>query len=602
MRIEITEKFNSEKLPQLIQIFTDHYILSKNSDGSLILYSAECPHRQGVVEKLEKDIWTCPSHDWNFDPKNGNCINAPQAHLKSFSVVTEDNKLFVNLPEKPQKFLKKSTTNTILPKITLVSNACLLIEWDGKNILTDPWIDGPAIYDSWIHYPPLTIEIEKLPNIDFILISHEHSDHFHKKTLEQLDKNIPIIVPQFREDRLFHQVKKLGFKNVSSLESEKNLELVKDINLIFFKSNLWNDSVIFLQLGNFKILNVNDAGFNWNIPKIIGDVDLVASSFSFGASAYPLNWSHLKMDIKKEIMIAKNIGILKMIKQIVDACNAKFFLPFANFNELGPKRLRKIAQLQIKNTPRNVSDFFKNDKVEVWEMFPGEFWDGSINKIFQRKDHQSFLNRNNVIEYLEKNYNEEIVFPDYSISVLDIKKYFEKFSGSELAKDVGKYNILFTIFDEQKENSVKISFSQGVVKVSENIDDSIDMKMRSPGHIVQDIIENDLSWDEIQYWSEYSRKNGEYNIAFWKIMHAPWEAKLYIKLNYQVDNNTAIATIIEKGGKEAIAIFEEFGLYCASCDASIGENVEEGCKMHGLSKEDTRKLIVKINKFLKSRN
>ena len=31
------------------------------------------------------------------------------------------------------------------PKITLVSNACLLIEWNGKNILTDPWIIGPAI-------------------------------------------------------------------------------------------------------------------------------------------------------------------------------------------------------------------------------------------------------------------------------------------------------------------------------------------------------------------------------------------------------------------------------------------------------------------------
>ena len=69
-----------------------------------------------------------------------------------------------------------------------------------------------------------------------------------------------------------------------------------------------------------------------------------------------------------------------------------------------------------------------------------------------------------------------------------------------------------------------------------------------------------------------------------------------IKSNF-VDKNTAIATLLEKGGKEINAIFEQFGLYCASCDASIGENIEEGCKMHGLTKDSTQKLISEINEL-----
>jgi len=46
------------------------------------------------------------------------------------------------------------------------------------------------------------------------------------------------------------------------------------------------------------------------------------------------------------------------------------------------------------------------------------------------------------------------------------------------------------------------------------------------------------------------------------------------------------------------SFLEKFGLYCAACDASMGESIEEGCKIHGLEEEDTNKLIFELNQLL----
>ena len=602
MKIKIAKKSLLESAPILIKIKTERYILSKNSEGHPVLFSADCPHQHGIVEDLKQNSLTCPLHNWSFNPKSGQSFNAPQESLQSFSVSIEKNDLFADLPENKNNLILPINNKKIFPKITLVSNACLLIESDGKVILTDPWIIGPALYGSWIQYPPTTLKLKDLPKLDFIIISHEHSDHFNEKTLSMMDKNIPIYLPHYDNGRLSERVKKLGFKNVFSVASDKIVSLSDNIKLIFFYSNsLWNDSIIYLQIGNFKILNVNDAGFNWNIPKIVGDIDLLCSAFSFGASSYPLNWTHLDISTKIEIMERKNLGMFKMLKQISNLCNAKYILPFANFNELGPIKLRNIAKLQIKNTPRTIKKYFENDSLKVLEMFPGESWDSQHDKILERVDHEEFFDRKNTLKYLDSeisdSINLEYIPNEFTLVHNDLKKYFEEFSNSQITKQIGNYSILLIAANDRRKLSAKISFIEGIIEYeSEPEDVNVDMSMMCPGGILQDIIKRDLSWDEISYWSEYSRKNDEYNIGIWKLMHTPWNARKHNKVKSNlVNKNTSIAYLLEKGGKEVNSVFEEFGLYCAACDASIGENIEEGCKMHGLTEDLTQQLISKIN-------
>lgn len=66
-------------------------------------------------------------------------------------------------------------------KITKIGHCCLLIEVEGKRILTDPG--------------SFTAEKHILENIDLVLITHEHADHIHVDSLKSiLDKNPSIEV------------------------------------------------------------------------------------------------------------------------------------------------------------------------------------------------------------------------------------------------------------------------------------------------------------------------------------------------------------------------------------------------------------------------
>lgn len=84
-------------------------------------------------------------------------------------------------------------------RVTWFGHSSSLIELDGVRILTDPvWSDRTSP-SSWIGpkrwYPPL-ISLEDLPEIDLVLISHDHYDHMDFGTISKLkDRNTLFVVP-----------------------------------------------------------------------------------------------------------------------------------------------------------------------------------------------------------------------------------------------------------------------------------------------------------------------------------------------------------------------------------------------------------------------
>lgn len=65
-------------------------------------------------------------------------------------------------------------------KITKYNHSCILIEDSGKVFLIDP-----GMYSIGI------LEPQKLTQLDYILITHEHFDHFDKGLVKQLVTNFP---------------------------------------------------------------------------------------------------------------------------------------------------------------------------------------------------------------------------------------------------------------------------------------------------------------------------------------------------------------------------------------------------------------------------
>jgi L-ascorbate metabolism protein UlaG (beta-lactamase superfamily) len=72
-------------------------------------------------------------------------------------------------------------------RITWMGHACVLIEIDGKRILTDPVWSKRASFSSFFgpkRFFKAPIALEDLPELDAIIISHDHYDHLDKATIK----------------------------------------------------------------------------------------------------------------------------------------------------------------------------------------------------------------------------------------------------------------------------------------------------------------------------------------------------------------------------------------------------------------------------------
>jgi len=66
-----------------------------------------------------------------------------------------------------------------------------------------------------------------------------------------------------------------------------------------------------------------------------------------------------------------------------------------------------------------------------------------------------------------------------------------------------------------------------------------------------------------------------------------------------INTQTKIGEILEKYGDKAAEILIKAGLHCIGCPGAQQESIEQGCKAHGLSNEDAKKIIQKLRQLKK---
>lgn len=93
-------------------------------------------------------------------------------------------------------------------RVTMVGHATLLIQIGGLNILTDPvWSDraSPLSFAGPKRVTSPGIELGDLPQIDAILLSHNHYDHLDMATLRALHaRHDPLIITPLGNDVIIH--------------------------------------------------------------------------------------------------------------------------------------------------------------------------------------------------------------------------------------------------------------------------------------------------------------------------------------------------------------------------------------------------------------
>ena len=106
-------------------------------------------------------------------------------------------------------------------QLKYINSASVLISEDDTSIICDPWLVDGEYYGSWYIYPPLKVKPQDFDNVNAIYISHMHPDHFSIKTLEKMNKKIPVYIHKFAYDMLRKGIENLGFE-VIELEHEKS--------------------------------------------------------------------------------------------------------------------------------------------------------------------------------------------------------------------------------------------------------------------------------------------------------------------------------------------------------------------------------------------
>ena len=530
--------------------------------------------------------------------------------MTTYEVRRRDGYLIADIPQADSTLdFSVSTDDTTRPEINLLSHATLSIKYNGFRLVTDPWLDGPAFLGAWTQYPPPNCDTNAVASdTDAIWITHEHPDHLNPRTLDRFPNETPIYVPELNYRRLSTRLHELGFNNVHSLPTDTPYQLTDDIEAVCFESNsTWNDSILALNCGGFKILDFNDAGVNWKVNRAIPNADLIAAGFAFGASGYPITWNHLGVDEKRQMIEERNDQCLQQCKQLVEMFDADYFLPFAKFFELVQPGHKRYRELMEKNRPFDVAEYLNGHKVTVLDLLPGEIWNGQENSIERRPNRERFFNEDFKEQYLQRilERQEPVVNKSFKLTHSELATYFESLGDSELVSKIEDFALTLSLANENETLNALIRISGGNIEYCPTgepisigeLEAENHVTMSCPAELVQFVVRNDRSWDDIHigYWCEFDRHPDEYNLEFWRLLHAPWEARddtMCVADGYDIDtelSGTTMADLVEQ--EEVQDILAKYGLHCVGCPQGIGEDIIEAARIHGLNPDQAQKVV-----------
>ncbi|MBU0712146.1 MBL fold metallo-hydrolase [bacterium] len=169
--------------------------------------------------------------------------------------------------------------------VTYIGHATVLVKLGAAYFLTDPVLTDKINFGLSKRKQLPGVTFDKLPLIDFILISHEHSDHLDKTTLRKFSKNIPIIISSGLGDR----IRNLGFADVRELSWWENTR-IKELKITAVPAkHIFSKSSGYIVEGSKTIYFTGDTGL-FEEMKMIGEKFNIYLAFLPIGDYYPRLW------------------------------------------------------------------------------------------------------------------------------------------------------------------------------------------------------------------------------------------------------------------------------------------------------------------------
>ncbi len=205
--------------------------------------------------------------------------------------------------------------------ITYINHSTFLLQTNGLNILTDPVYServSPLSFAGPKRMRPPGIRFRDLPEIDIVLISHNHYDHLDIKTLIRIrDKHDPVFITPLGVDLYLH---KKGIHRTVSLDWWEDHEVGNDLTVSAVRAQhfssrgmfdrdrtLWAGYVIQSSHGN--IYFAGDTGYN-NFFTRIGEQYGPIKTALIPIGAYIPEWfmSPVHVDPEQALQIHRDIN------------------------------------------------------------------------------------------------------------------------------------------------------------------------------------------------------------------------------------------------------------------------------------------------------
>ena len=279
------------------------------------------------------------------------------------------------IPFEQYKYTEPENDETL---ITWLGHSSILIQMHGLNILIDPVFEKKASPFSFItpdRIADAPLDVDDLPEIDLLLLTHDHYDHESYETLTKLDNKVKkYIVPLGMEKDL----KKFGI----NIEKVTNMAWWEELNangltiactpskhyslryLLDKNDTLWCSYV--LKDENVTIFDSSDTGYGEHFKEIYekyGEIDFGL----FDGAQYNERWHSIHMFPEESVQAA--IDIHSKVSMLQHHC--AFILSDHSWDEPIDRFVRRAKEEKIEYvTPILGQTFNLND----YKAYQNEWW------------------------------------------------------------------------------------------------------------------------------------------------------------------------------------------------------------------------------------
>ncbi|NJE85211.1 MBL fold metallo-hydrolase [Thermococcus sp. CX2] len=177
-------------------------------------------------------------------------------------------------------------------RIIWYGHACFWVETNGVRLLIDPY---PEVDD------------DRIGEVDYILITHEHSDHYGKVELLSRLRNATVIGPK----PVYLMAISDGVTRVKEIEEGQTLELDNGVKVtaIYMEHPSSQYPLGYLIEGDKTVFHTGDTYSAPALQRLRGNIDVLMVPISGRSTANEREAAQIIEDIRPKIVIPMHYGV-----------------------------------------------------------------------------------------------------------------------------------------------------------------------------------------------------------------------------------------------------------------------------------------------------